>query len=202
MAIFCLLAGLHSAKAQNTFGAGLIAGVNACQINGDESASYNKLGLRGGIEGQIYFGPKADLSIGMLFSQRGSLEGASPTVPVRNVIHLNYIEVPVLFTYRDWLDEFDDFYKVSASAGLSYGRLINYRIENFGNVGDILTEAENFSDNDVSLVAGISYYLGPHFGFTLLYSRSIIPLYNNRKHLGLKYTLTGYFLSFQTKYTF
>lgn len=200
--IICLLGFSLSANGQNRFKAGLLAAVTVSQINGDESAGYNKVGLRAGIEGITVLGEKSDLGIGILFSQRGSLEKASLTIPVRNVIHLNYIEVPVLFTYRDWYDDAGDYFRVSASIGASYNRLINYRIENFGNVGDIITAAEDFSDNDFNLMAGISYYTGPHFGFTLLYSRSITPFYNNRKHGGLKYSLTSYFLCFQTKYVF
>ncbi|MCB0704259.1 MAG: PorT family protein [Saprospiraceae bacterium] len=201
--LFLLLLGVSiSLPAQGLFRAGLVLGLNASQINGDNIAGYNKLGLRGGVEGIIVLGEKADVSVGILFSQRGSLQKASPSIPIRNVLHLNFIEVPVLFTYRDWLSETEDYYRVSASLGAAYGRLINYRIENFGQVGDIVTEAANFSDNDVALVAGLSYYTGPHFSFSLYYTRSLTPLYNNRKHMGLTYSLIGYFLSFQTKYVF
>ena len=188
-----------SANAQQRFRAGLIAGLTASQINGDVSAGYNKLGLRGGLRAITVLGEKTELSFDILFSQRGSLEKD----PIRSTIHLNYVEVPVLYTYKDWLDEEGGgYYRVSASAGLAYGRLINSSIENFGIIGDVISEQENFSENDVSVVFGVSYYTGPKFGFSVYYTRSLNPLYNNKKHQGLQYTLTGYFLAFQAAYIF
>ncbi len=193
------------AAQESRFGAGLVVGLNAAQINGDNSGGYNKLGLRAGLRGIAHLSARADLSVDLLYSQRGSRSElvVGGGVPVF-VIHLVYAEVPVRFTWRDWYDEDDKFYKVFASGGFSYGRLLQTRFENT----PLEAEAERFNTNDVSLTLALGYMQNPHLGFQVSWSRSLTPLYNNRKWLndaGLPrypYSLWPYFLSFETFYLF
>ncbi|MCB0617530.1 MAG: PorT family protein [Saprospiraceae bacterium] len=185
---------------EQRFGAGLVAGLNAAQIQGDDMAKYNKVGVRAGIRGIARFTEKMELSVDILFSQRGSiLEIFGDNSLPRRRVHLDYVEVPVMFTIKDWLDE-DGFYKVHFMAGLAYGRLFRSEVEFFPVVED---QTELFQKNDLSLAAGASYFLSEHFGFSARYTRSLIPLFDISKNgSSYKQDLWGYFLSFEAVYLF
>lgn len=191
--------------AQQRFKAGVIIGTNASQINGDDLAGYNKLGLRAGLRGLVDLGERSDLAIDILFSERGASSELFPNnMFLRRLVRTQYIEVPVLFIFRDWLSD-EGHYKVHAAGGLSYGRLFNSSVETFAVVED---EQENFSDNDLSLVLGVGFAPTPKIEFAVRYNRSLIPLYNNQKFLTdagiprFDHMLWGYFLSFEVMYTF
>lgn len=194
-----------SGQAQQRFKAGLVLGVNASQINGDDIAGFDKLGLRGGLRGIILLGERSDISVDLLFSERGS---ASELVPnnqsLRRLVRTRYIEVPVLFNFRDWLSP-KGHYQVHIAGGLSYGRLFDTFVDAFGVMEE---EQANFNNNDLSLVLGVGYAPSPKLEFAARYNRSVIPLYNNQKHLTnagiprFKYMLWAYFLSFEAIYQF
>jgi len=90
---------------QQRFKAGLNVGLTAAQINGDESAEFNKLGLTAGIRAYTFLNDKSDILLEILFSQRGSrtkvLNGT--TIP-QKIIQLNYIEVPIIYTIKDGIN--------------------------------------------------------------------------------------------------
>ena len=190
----------YSLSAQPRFGAGIVAGINASQIQGDDSAGYNRLGVRAGVRGIAHLSEKADFGLDLLYSMRGSTTELVPNNnSLRYVIHLDYIEVPVWISYKDWLAP-DGYYRIQGFAGLSYGRLFNTRVVDVIILED---EQENFAKNDLSLTLGVAYHLSRRFSLGFNYTRSLVPLYNNRKFLnnvGLpryKQRLWGYFLSFQ-----
>jgi len=114
---------------EQRFKAGVILGANLSQIDGDKSDGYIKLGITGGLRGVAIITDKIELSIELLFDQRGS---RSQKIFDTNFfpfsITNNYISVPVVFNYQDWLDESGDYYKLHFHTGLSYGRLINTEI--------------------------------------------------------------------------
>ena len=191
---------------EQRFRAGLVAGLNAAQVNGDASAGYNKLGLRGGVRGIILLTDITEVSIDILFSQRGAQteRRIGNVAPVRT-IRLDYIEVPVMFHIKDWLDEEDDYYRVTAHGGLSFGRL--FRADAF-DISVLETEVENFSEFDLSFTLGATYHLSDNFGLSALYTRSFNRLYDNRDFtdaVGIPrfpFPLLGFFLTFQGVYTF
>lgn len=197
----CLQLGAQESR----FGAGLVLGLNASQINGDNSGGYNKLGLRVGLRGIAHLSARADLSLDLLYSQRGSRSElvAGGGIPVF-VIHLVYAEVPLRFTYRDWYEEDGGFYRVYASGGFTYSRLLQLRFEDT----PLEAEAERFNADELALTLALGYLHTPRLGFQVSWSRALTPLYNNRKWLndvGLPrypYSLWPYFLSFETYYLF
>lgn len=208
IALFVLLGFFFAAaslSAQQRFGAGIVAGINVSQIQGDDSAGYNRLGVRAGFRGIARLTDRAEFGLDLLYSQRGSTTELFPNNNfLRFVIHLDYIEVPVWFSYKDWLHP-DGYYRIQGFAGLSYGRLFNTRVEELVVIED---EQENFAKNDLSVTFGASYRTGKRFSIGANWTRSITPLYNNRRHLnnvGLpryEYSLWGYFLSFQGVFEF
>jgi hypothetical protein len=189
-------------EAQNTFGAAIVAGLNASQIQGDASAGYNRLGVRAGLRGLVFLGDKSEASLDLLYSQRGSTSGLfQDNAAIRFVIALDYVEVPVTFTYKDWLHE-DGYYRVHFTGGLTYSRLFNTRVEEYPIFEE---EQENFNLNDFGVRLGASYFVSEKFGISIFYNRSINRLYNNLDHLQngvpvFEFPLVGYFLSFEFSY--
>ncbi|MFT4762797.1 MAG: hypothetical protein ACI9XO_001145 [Paraglaciecola sp.] len=188
-------------SAQNRFKAGVVAGINVAQIRGDDTGGFNKAGLVAGIRAITILQEKMDVSLELLYSQRGSRTNKAEENLFRDVeIDLNYIEVPVLFNYKDWLNEEDNFYHVQASIGFAYSRLISAAAAGFTNEHE--NEIENFNDDDFSFVVGAEYFITPKFSISGRWATSINLLYDNEKHNPNINGLRGHFLSFRTNYLF
>lgn len=184
---------------EQRFKAGLVLGVNAAQINGDFSAGFNKLGLQGGLRGITIFTEKTHVALELLYSQRGSQTELVPDNSVeQRKIHLDYVEVPVIFIYKDWLDEEKGFYKIEFNGGLSYSRLLNVKIEDvdFDPFGDL------FNKNDFAFVLGAGFNLSEKWSLAFRYNRSMNLLFNPEKNNINSKALLGFFLNFRAQYTF
>lgn len=197
-------------NAQNRFKGGAILGFNASQMDGDQAAGYHKVGLNAGLRAIILLQPKMDISLDLLYSQRGSrtMEYESPEF---RAVTLHYLEVPVLFHYKDWLAQDkngNSFYKASIEAGVSYGRLFNtvpndaFKLLFFHPL-----EKDKLTKNDISLTAGITFMFSAHWGVAARTTQSLNRLYNPALYpddlvLGRYNALRSYFVSFQTIYIF
>lgn len=190
-------------KAQERFKAGIIVGFNAAQLDGDRSAGYNKLGLVAGLRGVTVITNKIEVSIELLYSQRGSRSSLVPdnsNVPFK--IATDFIEIPLLFNYKDWYDEEGEYYKLHFHAGFSYGRLISTNVEDDSPVSNLVQASEDFNKNDWSYMLGATFYAGPHVAFTFRWSRSFGVLYfNNSANIGLP-SLQNHLISIRTLYMF
>jgi len=182
------------------FMGGVIVGLNAAQIDGDNAAGYRKAGLLVGLRGGAFLTEKTSITIDMLYSQRGSRR-----VPKINeafdtyTISTPYIEVPLLFHYKDWRVEYDDgsfFYKVSAEIGPVISYLLDPKVENIV----YETEVDDFNKVDIAWAAGVSYYFNENIGVSARYLRSITPLYNHNKHIKTLNSLFGYHFNFSAFY--
>lgn len=189
-------------SAQNRFKAGVVAGINVAQIRGDDTGGFNKFGLVGGVRAITILKEKMDVSMELLYSQRGSRTNRTEEDRLgRDVeIDLNYVEVPVLFNYKDWLNEEDNFYHVQANIGFAYSRLINATAA--GVTNDYIDEVENFNEDDFSVVLGAEYFITSKFSISARWVTSINLLYNNEKHNPNINGLRGHLLSFRTNYLF
>jgi len=198
--IFPLIGQAQEALPQR-FKAGILAGFNTAQIDGDLSAGFNKFGIIGGLRGVTILSEKMELSLELLYSQRGSKSDADEFgIPFK--ISLNYVEVPVVFNYLDWQEADGEYYKLHFHAGFSYGRLLNFSID--GGTSGLLELSNFFRQNDVSFLVGATFYANKHLGITARYSRSIFPLFerddnNTTPNSG---AFIGYFFTFHTVYMF
>ncbi|MDX1685092.1 MAG: porin family protein [Saprospiraceae bacterium] len=167
--IILLLLPLISMSQRFNFGA--TAGMTFSQVNGDELAGYDKLGLEAGVRTDIFFTDRWNGVVELLYSQRGS--ASEITFSGDNAVYalkLNYLSIPVMVELKDWLieDGGDSYYRIRFQGGLAYGQLFQSE-ETFGT-------GIQFPDNDLSFVGGIGIYASRHWAFTLRYTRSIIPL--------------------------
>ena len=197
-----LLLGMEGTAQEQRFKAAVLLGLNASQLNGDRSAGYNKLGPTGGLRGVVVLGDKWNLSVELLYGQRGSryptgLNNPTPGAPLN--ITTSYIDVPVVISLGDWLSEDETYYRIEVHGGLAFGRLFNAiaRDSPYDDNTDL------FEKNDLNLVVGASYFVNAHFAFTFRYNRSVLLLYNNSKHPNFNAnSLFSHFLTLRAEYLF
>jgi hypothetical protein len=90
---------------ERKFSGGLVAGMNASQVDGDYLNGYHKVGFNAGAAGYVNFSPKIAASLELLYSQKGSHSVTQTESPyfgayfAKYTIHLNYAEVPVVLHY-------------------------------------------------------------------------------------------------------
>ncbi len=191
-------------KAQR-FSAGLVGGLNASQIDGDNLAGFDKVGITGGILTVMEFESPFRMNMEFLYSERGSRPDIfNPEYDPDIEISLKYIELPVYVSLGDWWQEEGEYFKVSAHGGLSYGRLLNAKTTDYYNPSEASYDqlVQYFSENDLSWLLGMSYRMSKNWGITARYSRGIIPLLDAKKHDLAAETLRTYWLTFRFEYYF
>lgn len=152
----------------NTFQAGLILGFNAGQIDGDDLAGYNKLGIVAG--GQVAYRLRESWmpSVSILFSQKGSRSQPQLDGFLTNY-SLNYVEVPVVLNYMDG--------GIRISGGLSYGRLLSLDLLQ-RDIDETNLRTPYYRDTDISTVLGFGYFINKNWGFDFRWTRSIFSTVN------------------------
>jgi len=173
-AILCCLA-ITQTSAQR-FGASVTGGFNISQITGDISAGYHKLGWNGGLQAHINLQEKTEISVGIKYSERGSRN--QPRFPEFKYV-LNYIEVPVIFGYKDWAvsEGGVDYHKIKFRGGLSYGNLLKREVE-FAIHEGVIDEFNNF---DISMKLGATFYSSAKLKFGTMFTRSLFVIYDGCK---------------------
>lgn len=186
----CIVLASHAGQAQG-FRAGAVLGGNMSQINGDFIAGFNKLGIHGGLKVSRSINDKIEASVELLYSERGSRSSLRDINLLK--IKLNYVEIPVIVAYKDWLR--DDYYKMHFETGFSFGRLLQHSIEDVGGVLSV----DQIRDTDFSFLAGVTFFSTERMGFTLRYTQSINLLIDQKANPNFA-RLRGYFITFRTIY--
>lgn len=150
-----------------TFSAQLVGGFNLSQIDGDLLGGFNKFGFNAGARVSARLTDRWSLSTEFLFSQQGANRVLSDDVSSRyDRIHLNNVEVPVMVNFADW--------KILASAGLSYNRIINYEV--IGIDGANITDLEDYRTDIPGFVLGATYKFSEKLAFNFRWSRYLTTL--------------------------
>lgn len=165
----CLWMGdLHAQR----FGAAVVLGPSLSQVQGEGNAGYDKFGFSGGMQAIVYLNKRFDLYVDFLYSQRGSRSSLIDRSFIdRTGFDLDYIEIPVSFIVKDWIQESKDgisYGKLGLYAGASYGRLIRSRAIGFQEAA-----AEQVSDHDISLLGGLRFQWHRNWALNVRYTRSI-----------------------------
>lgn len=167
------------------FSAGIVAGVNQCQVDGDYFAGYFKTGANVG--GIVYANITKHVSLSMeiLYSQKGSISNGPQFSPnnsdvlITNYgINVNYAEVPFMINY--W-----DKHKSNIGAGFAVSALVNSRellnVDSFNVQKSIdLNQDYPFKKIGTDLLVGGNLHLIKGLYLNLRFQYSIIPI---RTHL-------------------
>ena len=97
----CLLFVLQLAVAQR-FDAGLIAGFNGTQVEGDTFKGYHKVGALAGVFVQTDVAPAIVAGMEIKYSQKGSRKKYDPKQPEvdKYIMRLGYIDIPLFMGFR------------------------------------------------------------------------------------------------------
>ena len=185
------LFGLPNLISGQGFDGTAVIGFNAAQIDGDDWAGFDKLGLHVGGRLSYKMKENLDLSLEMLYSQRGASNKRFAKEEENN-IDLNYFEVPLILSLKDWYIGTENYHKVRAEAGLSFGYLFEVKTTRF--------EEENFKKNDLSWILGVGYQFSKRIGISFRYTSSFFKIYNDNPEEADK--LKSYFLTARTEFYF
>ncbi|HMO39031.1 MAG TPA: porin family protein [Saprospiraceae bacterium] len=186
--IMLLLALAVSASGQR-FEGGVVAGFNLAQIDGDRLAGFNKIGINAGGRVGAILSDRWQLSMEFLYSQQGaSRSRADDPASIYDKISLNYVEVPVMMNFKEW--------KFHVSGGVSYARLIDFRVIDFTGVD--ISDQQNYNENVFSLHLGATYYFTEKVGLEIRWFRSL----NNMQADAAAGTFIGRSISTRLVYLF
>lgn len=169
IALLGLLLALLSASGLNaqTFSAMLVGGFNLSQIDGDKLGGFNRIGFNTGARVSARLSDRWHLSTEFLYSQQGASRVPTDDISSQyDKIRLNFVEVPVMINFSDW--------KILASAGVSYNRLINYEVISL--TGEDITELEDYRTDIPALVLGATYLFSEKLAFNFRWSRYLQSL--------------------------
>jgi len=154
-------------KAQR-FSASVLAGINMSQIDGDNLAGYNKLGINAGLGVDARINEQFGLGMELLFSQKGSRSKVSQMPPGQSVkLSVNYAEIPVLFRYHD---------KNGAIFGLgfSYSALVGF--SQWENGSQVIAVDSLLGNNDIQGLAEFTFSIKKHWGANARIAYSLLPI--------------------------
>jgi len=174
------------------FKAAVVAGLNMAQLDGDELAGYHQPGINAGLRTSAVLSDKWQLGVELLFSQQGA--DRVPDDPFRtnyDKIRFNMVEVPAMIQFSEW--------KFQLAAGLSYSRLINYRIQDLG--GNQIAPNFNIDRNNVGVLLGGTYLPSEKWGLDVRWTRALFPHQVYSSLTGAEVDqLLSYFVSFRLLY--
>ncbi|MEL6925525.1 MAG: outer membrane beta-barrel protein [Bacteroidota bacterium] len=195
-----------TASAQ-TFSAGIIAGLNLSQIDGDSQTGYDKPGLVIGAKAIVKLNSRLSAVIELLLNQKGAAFDINPAIPNENyVINLNYMEVPALLDLHFGRVS-DKHFKHHLLAGVGYGRLFSANFKE-GDAPFTFKKFEpDFRKNEISPIFGYSFFFTPNIGVDFRYSFAVTRLYERvgdvpTSDITRTEFLRNYYLSVRGTYVF
>lgn len=169
--LVALTAIFYCADGQSFYG-GAKAGINGCQVGGDNLAGYHKFGfLAGGFVG-VRFTPKSGLRLELEYSQKGSRE-----LPPKNSdyngpqdvgnnfrIQEHCIDMPIMYQFflARWM---------SLEAGLSGSYLFSHKETQWG----IESGSEHWVPFSLNIVAGVHFHINKNLFINFRTSNGLTP---------------------------
>jgi len=157
-----------SAGAQESFNAGILAGINASQVNGDGYGGFNKAGILVGLFSNIDISQKLNMQLEINFSQKGSRRNPKTDEGDTDffLLRMNYIEIPIMLR--------TDYKRFKFEGGLYYSQLVNYHLEDELGEFDIPEELNQFNNNDIGFLFGVYFNFTESLLMNWRYSNSLI----------------------------
>lgn len=174
--LFALLLCTMYTVSSQAFDAKAFVGFTLSQMEGDNLAGFDKMGLSGGAQVLYHISDKVLVGMEVGFIQKGSRQGALDLKLYNTdvITTLNYTELPILIEFRDWYMSQEDYYKISGHIGISYSLLISAESAH----DDIGIFSDQFG-NDLSFIGGGTYAINHRWSTTLRYQRALNQMYQN-----------------------
>ncbi|NJB85794.1 hypothetical protein GGR26_001539 [Lewinella marina] len=165
--LFCLCCLWVVTAPAQTFRASVLAGANLSQIDGDDLLGFHRPGVNAGLRVVALLGDRWRFGPEILYSQQGAKRNRnSINVSPYDAFRLSTVEIPLMVYYKDW--------RITAEAGASYQRLIDYTITDFR--GEDITADLPLRDNLFALNLGVTLYLTEQLGFNFRWSRHVADI--------------------------
>ncbi|MEM9849052.1 MAG: outer membrane beta-barrel protein [Bacteroidota bacterium] len=147
-------------RPKQRFHAGIIAGMNLAQIDGDNHTGYNKIGIMGGLQGIALVSRRVHLVAELLYAEKGArVEYLDAAVSRKErVLDLRYAEAPILVRIHLTSNEDkDQATQVAIETGFSFAGLLQTNIEeNVDRVTHSFTAvADEFKRNEINYIIGL-----------------------------------------------
>lgn len=155
-----------SVSAQQTFRAGLIAGLSGCQIHGDSYSGFHQLGYVGGAFVQTNPDAQVQFVMEMQYSKKGSRKLTNPNIGDYTYFELrmNYIEVPLLLRYGS------KHIFIEGGAGFAY----LFKVREWDSFSEITPR--DFKKMELSAILGIGYRINEKFSIDFRAVNSLLPV--------------------------
>lgn len=177
---------------------GVVAGVNASQVAGDDFSGFKKAGLVVGGYADFYVSEKINLQFEILYSEKGSRKNPKTDEGDTEffLLQMNYIEVPLMIRYRN-----NNF---TYEAGLYLSQLINDHLEDENGPFEIPPETNQLKSRDFGFLIGLNYNFNEHLIMNWRFSNSILPVrdFDSGASFRFKSGLMHTYLSFTLRYEF
>lgn len=151
------------------FDAGLIAGFNGTQVEGDNLKGYNKAGILAGLFVQTDIAPAVVAGMEIKFSQKGSRRPFNPKQPDidKYVMRLDYIDIPLFMAFRT-----ND--RSMIIGGIAPGVLIHSKeLNTDGEIPE--PDRQDFNTFDLQPFVGFQFDFLENASVDLRFALSIIP---------------------------
>ena len=162
------LSAYNSVWAQR-FDAKVFAGLNLCQVDGDDAGKYNHLGLRAGVGTSVALGDEDSpwrLMVDIAYSQKGShIEHNNGNIA------LQYVELPVMLSYG-FIDG-----RLRFAAGVAPAVLVGAKVT-FNKLEDPSRAAKYRRMDWMPLTASLSFSITDHFVVEARYQNSLLSVYD------------------------
>lgn len=150
------------------FDAGILAGFNGTQVEGDTYKGYNKPGILAGLYVQTDVAPAVFAAMEIKYSQKGARNRITPKYPDKYIMRLGYIDVPVYLAFRT-----ND--RGAVVAGVSTGYLIHSQeIDNYGELA--LEDQHAFNSIDLQPFVGFQFDFLDRLKVDLRMALSVLPI--------------------------
>ncbi len=188
--VVCLSLLVSAPVFAQTFRASVLAGMNISQIDGDELLGFHQPGVNAGIRVVALLSDRWRVGPEILFSQQGARRNRNSfNVSPFDRFRLQTVEVPFMVYYHDW--------RLTAEAGVSYQRMIDYAVDDSG--GNDITTTTNLNDNLLAIKVGVTFFVTERWGFNFRWSKHLLDIDRNDE---LAPTLKGRTISLRAVYTF
>ena len=168
IAVFILVATPLAYTHAQKFSAGLIAGIAATQLSGDDLGGFDKAGLVAGGMVHTQVSERVYMAMEILYFQKGSRKNADPENAdyTSYLCKLNYFEVPILVQYKS-------LKRFTFEAGPTFGALLSsYEEDEYGEIPD----RREFNSFELGLAGGMKVQFAKDFNFIMRYGQSIMPV--------------------------
>jgi hypothetical protein len=174
-----------AAFAQQAFYAGLLAGINGCQIHGDNTSGFNQVGAVAGAFVCTDPSQKAYGQMELQYSGKGSRKLANPDIGdyITFEIRMHYVEAAFLgrANYKRF------YFELGETIGI-LGRVREWDVN-----GEITPTGYRRWETALIIGAGIS--LNDHLGIDFRYTNSLVPV----KKFGSSASYPNFILNFFNK---